>query len=126
MRDVEVPISISPFYNGQTTDGIEDLGMKGDRIPDYKEIHLEDVHSLTPGLIQVAGLNQEHLTEISFDGVQVDGIKPEQARFRFAKATVGAGGINFPIAGEGVSAPSASSKAAKVSSCRGKFLPYQD
>ncbi len=126
MRDVEVPISISPFYNGQTTDGIEDLGMKGDRIPDYKEIHLEDVHSLTPGLIQVAGLNQEHLTEISFDGVQVDGIKPEQARFRFAKATVGAGGINFPITGEDVSASPASSKAARVSSCQGKFLPYQD
>lgn len=126
MRDVAMPISISPFYNGQTTDGIEDLGMKGDRIPDYKGIHLEDIRSLTPGVIQVAGLNQEHLTEISFDGVQVDGIKPEQARFRFTTATVGPGGINFPIAGEGVTAPPPGDQATKVSSCQGKFLPYQD
>jgi polygalacturonase len=34
MRDVPYPISISPFYNGQTTDGIDDLGLNGDRTPD--------------------------------------------------------------------------------------------
>lgn len=126
MRDVAAPISITPFYTGRTRDGIEDLGMKGDRIPDYKEIHLEDVHSLTPGLVQVAGFNQEHLTEISFDGVQIDGIASSQARFRFTKATVGTNGINFPIAGEGVTAPPAIGNAPKVSSCHESFLPYQD
>jgi polygalacturonase len=126
MRDVEVPISISPFYNGQTTDGIEDLGMKGDRIPDYKGLHLEDVHSLTPGILQVAGLNQDHPTEISFDGVKIDGIKPEQVRFRFTKATVGVDGVNFSIVGEGVSAPSANVSAPKISTCERTFLPYQN
>jgi hypothetical protein len=45
MKDVPVPISISPFYNGQTTDGIVDLGMKGNLIPDYKGIRFENVLS---------------------------------------------------------------------------------
>ncbi|HEX3927750.1 MAG TPA: glycosyl hydrolase family 28 protein, partial [Gemmatimonadales bacterium] len=62
MKDVAMPISITPFYTGQTTDGIQDLGMKGDRIPDYKDITLENVLSVTPGIAQVAGLNADHLT----------------------------------------------------------------
>ncbi|MGA3047974.1 MAG: glycosyl hydrolase family 28 protein [Terracidiphilus sp.] len=126
MRDVAVPVSISPFYNGQTTDGIEDLGLKGDRIPDYKGIHLEDVHSLTPGIVQVAGLNADHITEISFDGVMVNDVKPEQVRARFAYITIGADGANFAFTGEGVTVHSQSQKQPKVSACDGVFVPYQD
>jgi len=73
----------------------------------------------------VAGLNQDHPTEISFDGVSIDGVTPAQARFRFAKATVGAGGGNFPITGEGVIAPPTNARVSQISSCQGKFLPYE-
>ena len=126
MRAVEVPISISPFYNGQTTDGIADLGMKGDRTPDYKGVHMEDVHSMTAGTVQVAGLNADHITEISFNGVKIDGISSAQTHFRFTKATVGVAGINFTILGEGVTAPPVSSTTPNVSSCDNKFVPYED
>ena len=126
MRDVPVPISISPFYNGQTTDGIDDLGLKGDRIPDYKGIRLEDVHSLTPGIVQVAGLSGDHITQISMDGVVVKDLKPEQVHARFADVTIGADGANFTFAGEGVSVQSKAQKQPKVSACDGVFVPYQD
>jgi polygalacturonase len=126
MRDVAVPISISPFYNGQTTDGIDDLGLKGNRIPDYKGIHLEDVHSLTPGIVQVAGLNGDHVTGISMDGVVVNDLKPEQVRARFADVTIGPDGVNFTFTGEGVTVHSQEQKQTKVSACDGVFVPYQD
>ena len=38
MRDVGIPIAISPYYTGQTVEGFVDPRIKGDRIPDYKKI----------------------------------------------------------------------------------------
>jgi polygalacturonase len=126
MRDVPVPISISPFYNGQTTDGIDDLGLKGDRVPDYKGIVLENVLDLTPGIAQVAGLNAEHPTEVSLNGVEVRGIKPDQVRARYANITVGPKGTNFTFTGDGVSSQPAEHPLKSSFSCDGKFVPYQD
>lgn len=126
MRNVPVPISISPFYTGQTADGIEDLGMKGDRIPDYKEIHLEDVRSVTPGLVQVAGFNKDHITQIVLDGVIVDGINPAQVRARFADVTVGSKGANFTFTGEGVTTHNVRNRKAVALACTNVFVPYED
>lgn len=127
MRNVPVPISVSPFYSGQTTDGIEDLGMKGDRIPDYKDIHFENVHSLTPGIVQIAGLNAEHITQVFLDGVVVDGIKPDQARARNADISIGRKGANFTFHGEGVTVHTGSvGTSPDVSSCSDVFVPYRD
>ncbi len=126
MRDVPVPISISPFYNGQTTDGIDDLGLKGDRTPDYKGITLENVVDLTPGIAQVAGLNADHPTELTLNGVEIQGIQPGQVRARFADVTVGPKGANFTFAGEGVTSQPAEHPLKSTFSCQGKFIPYQD
>ena len=126
MRDVPFPISISPFYNGQTTDGIDDLGLKGAMIPDYKSIHLENVHSLTPGIVQIAGLNAEHITQVTLDGVVVDHIAPDQARARNADITIGPHGANFTFQGEGVTVHPSAAHAPRVSSCKGVFVPYRD
>jgi hypothetical protein len=76
--------------------------------------------------VQIAGLNADHITEISFDGVKIDDIQPKQARFRFTRATVGRSGVNFPITGEGVIASLVSGNASTVSSCENTFAPYQD
>ena len=35
MRDVQVPIAISPYYNNGTTDQFFDPGFKGDKVPEY-------------------------------------------------------------------------------------------
>jgi polygalacturonase len=126
MRNVAVPISISPFYNGQTTDGIDDLGMTGTFTPDYKDIRLENVLSLTPGIVQVAGLNADHVTELSLDGVEVRGIKPDQVRARFSTVLVGPRGANFVFTGEGVTSTPSSATLHTNFSCDNKFVPYQD
>ncbi|HTV08077.1 MAG TPA: glycosyl hydrolase family 28 protein [Candidatus Aquilonibacter sp.] len=126
MRDVAVPISISPFYNGQTTDGIVDLGMKGDRIPDYKDITFENVIDLTPGIAQIAGLNADHLTEVTLNGVDIRGIEPGQVRAQFAKITVGPLGSNLKFSGNDVTSTPASTPLKMSFSCAGKFVPYQD
>ena len=126
MKDVAVPISISPFYNGQTTDGIQDLGMKGDRTPDYKDINFENVVSLTPGIAQVAGLNANHLTEITLNGVEIRGIQPDQVRAQFAKITLGPKGANFTFTGNGVTTMPLKAPSKMSFSCENKFVPYQD
>lgn len=126
MQDVAVPISISPFYNGMTTDGISDLGMKGDRIPDYKDITFENILSLTPGIAQVAGLNAQHLTEITLNGVEIRNIQPGQARAQFAKITVGPKGANFTFSGNDVTTTPPNVPLKMSFSCADKLVPYQD
>lgn len=126
MKDVAVPISISPFYNGQTTDGIQDLGMKGNRVPDYKGITFEDVLSVTPGIVQVAGLNAEHLTELKLDGVAIQGIHPDQVRAQFATIQLGPKGANFTFHGKDVTTVPPSQPLHMSFNCDGKFVPYQD
>ncbi|HEV2578914.1 MAG TPA: glycosyl hydrolase family 28 protein [Acidobacteriaceae bacterium] len=126
MKDVPMPISISPFYNGQTTDGIVDLGMKGNLIPDYKDIRFENVISTTPGIAQIAGLNAEHLTEVTLNGVDVRGVQPDQVRAQFARITIGPVGSNLKFTGNGVTSDPASAPLKMSFSCKGKFVPYQD
>jgi polygalacturonase len=126
MRNVPVPVSISPFYNGQTTDGIDDLGLKGPLFPDYKGIRLENILSLTPGIVQVAGLNPEHPTEITLDGVEIRGVKQEQVRARYSSITFGPKGANFVFTGTGVTNTPPTTKLHTNFSCTDKFVPYQD
>lgn len=126
MRDVPMPISISPFYTGQTTDGIEDNGMTGTFTPDYKGIRLEDVVSVTPGIVQVGGLNADHVTEVTFDGVNVEGITPAQMRARYASLTFGPKGANFTFKGTGVTNTPEKTTYKGTLSCAGKFVPYED
>lgn len=126
MQGVAVPISISPFYNGMTTDGIQDLGMKGDRTPDYKGITFENILSLTPGVAQVAGLNAQHLTEITLNGVEIRGIQPDQVRAQFAKITVGPKGANFTFTGNDVATTPPNVPLKMPFSCANKLVPYQD
>ncbi len=126
MKDVQVPISISPFYNGQTTDGIVDLGMKGNMIPDYKGITFENVVSTTPGIAQIAGLNADHITEVTLNGVEIHGIKPDQVRAQFAKIIVGPKGSNLDFTGNGVTTIRSRTREQMSFSCDGKFVPYQD
>jgi polygalacturonase len=126
MRNVNSPISISPFYTGRSKDEIEGSSLKGDLIPDYKDVHLEDIHSVTAGTIQVVGLNAAHLTQLFLDGVQVDSIAPDQVRARFADLTVGTKGTNLSFAGEGVTVRTAPGAHVEVSSCKDVFVPFQN
>jgi polygalacturonase len=126
MRNSPVPISISPFYTGTTADGIVDTGLKGERTPEYRDILLENVISTTPGIVQVAGLNAELPTQITFDGVLIRGIEPGQAKAQYTHVALGPKGTNFTLAGKDVTTSPPSVPAKPTLSCEGVFVPYQD
>ncbi|MDX6459255.1 MAG: polygalacturonase [Acidobacteriaceae bacterium] len=135
MRGVKNPIAISPYYTNQTTEGFEDPKYTGDRIPDYKAITIRNVIDTTPGDVLIAGLNDDHRTEVTLDCVRIDGITPQQAHGHFATVTLGPLGTNLNfsatdikvISAKAVPPPTAADAATRepAFSCEGKFVPMQ-
>jgi polygalacturonase len=140
MRDVKMPISISPYYNEGTTEPLADPGIKGDRIPDYKSITLDNVFDETPGEVLIAGFDDQHRTEIDWDGVHIEGILPAEMHVVFAdlhqkscSAYHNGPLMNLPLTGLPASVkiiPSSETGCAAdtthpVDPCEGKFVPMQ-
>jgi polygalacturonase len=100
MKNVPIPIAISPFYNNGTVEGFVDPGVVGDRIPDYKAITLRNIVSLTPGDVLIAGKDAAHTTEITLDTVTINGIKPEQVHSQYTNAAMAH--VNFDLKGTAV------------------------
>jgi polygalacturonase len=135
MRGVKNPIAISPYYTNQTTEGFEDPKYTGDRIPDYKAITIRNVIDTTPGDVLIAGLNDDHRTEVTLDGVHIDGITPQQVHGHFATVTLGPMGSNLDFSATDIkvvpakpaSAPASSDTTAQepAFTCDGKFVPMQ-
>ncbi len=123
MRDVPIPIAISPYYNNQTTEGFVDPGIKGTRIPEYRKITLENITDLTPGDVLIAGYDQDHRTQIDLKDVTIDGITPDKLHLKLTD--IGNGGTNLPLekAAEGndVKITALDGKAAKPYSCWGSL-----
>ena len=112
MRNVSMPIAISPFYNNGIVEGFVDPGIQGDRIPDYKNIALQNIFTSTPGDVLIAGKDAAHVTEVRLDNVTIKDIKPEQVHSQFASAVEL--NVNFELKGPGVvvtQAPAVSSLA---------------
>jgi len=127
MKDVANPIAISPYYTNQTTEGFADPKYVGDRIPDYKAITIRNVVDTTPGDVLLAGLDDAHTTEVTLDGVTIEGITPAQVHGRFATVTLGAGGTNLDFSGttiKGVPSKGAAGSGTAFG-CDGKFVPMQ-
>ncbi len=135
MRGVKNPIAISPYYTNQTTEGFEDPKYTGDRIPDYKAITIRNVIDTTPGDVLIAGLNDDHRTEVTLDGVRINGITPSQVHGHFATVTLGPLGTNLNFsatdikvvpakAGAG-STETGEAEAEPAFSCEDKFVPMQ-
>jgi len=130
MRGVVAPIAISPFYNNGTTEGFTDPGIAGTRIPDYKSITLQNVIATSPGDVQIAGKDADHITEVKLDGVIVSGITPAQVHSQFAHITVAGRGTALQFSGSGVAVDgqtptSGAGLDADVQSCGAKFVPMQ-
>jgi polygalacturonase len=64
LRDVKTPIDFDSAYDKNAT---------GDKFPIYRDIHLQDVHSITPGHIVLNGLDDAHLLKVDFDNVVIAG-----------------------------------------------------
>jgi polygalacturonase len=133
MRGVKNPIAISPYYTNQTTEGFEDPKYTGDRIPDYKAITIRNVIDTTPGDVLIAGLNDDHRTELTLDGVRIDGITPSQVHGHFATVTLGPMGSNLDFSATDIkvvpwkpaSSPSGGAAKEAAFTCDGKFVLMQ-
>jgi polygalacturonase len=128
MRDVPIPIAISPYYNNQTVEGFVDPGIKGDRIPEYKNISVEHVMDETPGDVLIAGYDEAHRTQVDLVDVTIKGITLDKMHLKLAD--IGNGGTNLPLAkaaeGNDVKITALDAKApAKAYSCEGKFVPMR-
>ena len=138
MKNVGIPIAISPFYNNGTVEGFVDPGVLGDRIPEYKGITLRNIVSLTPGDVLIAGKDAAHTTEVTLDTITINGIKPEQVHSQYTKAAVAH--LNFELKGTAVivmpaalpaigNAPGSSlitvDPQTKLGQCTGAFPPMQ-
>jgi polygalacturonase len=124
---VGVPIAISPYYNNQTVEGFVDPGIKGTRIPEYKNITLENITDETPGDVLIAGYDAAHRTQVNLVNLTIKGITLDKMHLKLAD--IGNGGTNLPLekAAEGndVKVTADGKAAAKPYSCDGKFLPMQ-
>ena len=135
MTGVANPIAISPYYTNQTTEGFEDPKYTGDRIPDYKAITIRNVIDTTPGDVLIAGLNDDHRTEVMLDGVRIDGIAPQQVHGRFATVTLGPLGANLNFSATDIKVVRAKATPAPIAAdvspkepafgCDDKFVPMQ-
>jgi len=128
MREVQIPIAISPYYNEGTTEGFVDPGIQGDKIPDYKRITIEDLTAETPGDVLIAGYDDAHRTAVSLVDVIIKGITLDKVHLKFAE--IGNGGTNIPLAEASADKqvkvlPVDAKEAAKGFSCEAKFVPMQ-
>lgn len=126
MRDVQVPIAISPYYNNGTIDQFDDPGFKGTRIPDYKAITLRNISVLTPGDILLAGADEAHRTGVRLENVHVAGITPAQVHIKLADITAAATSIALAGLPADVRVTAAALPAAVTPyDCAGKFVPMR-
>lgn len=130
MRAVKNPIAISPYYTNQTTEGFSDPGYSGNRIPDYKNITLQNIVSSTPGDVLIAGLDEAHRTEVTLDGVRIAQLSPAQVHGRFATVTLGPAGSNIDFQGTAVKVLSPAGASAQPATnttftCSDRFVPME-
>ena len=79
MRNVQNPIVLTSMY---TT-------FDGNKLPDYRDIVLKNVHSVTPGWLTLLGVDAEHKIGVSLENVTVDGVRQDRyvRRIRVARIT---------------------------------------
>jgi len=127
MRDVQVPIAISPYYNNGTIDQFVDPGLKGDRIPFYKDIKIERVQDISPGDVLIAGYDDAHRTQVVLTEVSIRYIKPAQVHVKYADIVTRGADIPFEASAtnKDVRLVAMSAMSARPFSCEGKFVPMQ-
>ena len=95
MKDVHAAIVLDPFYTA---------GAKGELIPQYRNISLQNIHATTEGTIKIFGYDATRPATVSLDNVQVDGVKASDVSIQYTGLTVGPTPINFStmLTGQGV------------------------
>jgi polygalacturonase len=131
MRNVPIPMAISPYYTNQTVEPFANPNYKGDKIPDYKAITLKNIFADTAGDVLIAGLDDAHRTQVTLENVVIKGIRPGQVHLFYDDLRLAAPGTNIPLSGHATVQLSGfeGSNAARLSqgldSCSGKFVPMR-
>jgi len=114
MREVKNPIVMETTYEGTTT---------GTLIPRFENILLEDVRVLGAGRVSLEGFDAAHPLVMTFDGVNLEGVRADQIRAAHARISTGPGQVNFLIAGDDVAMIRVAGDH-KVPSCDARFLRF--
>src|SRR5260370_37856598 len=112
MRNVQNPIVLTSMY---TT-------FDGNKLPDYRDILLKDVHSVTPGWPTFLGLDAQHPIRVSLENVTVDGVR--QGHDVAANSVVRMTGGNLALEGSGMAVTQEEGGAPL--NCDGRFGPYPE
>ena len=88
IRDVKNPITISPFYTPAS----------GTLVPTYQEILFENVHAVSPGEVQLIGIDAQHPLQVRMDGVSIDHLAAREIHAAHAHIITGPREVSFPSA----------------------------
>jgi polygalacturonase len=83
LRNVKWPLYIDTHY---------EPGETGSLIPNYADVRMEQVHSLTPGKLTLGGYDDKHLLRLALRDVVVDGNPPLKTEFAVLDGAVNAPG----------------------------------
>jgi polygalacturonase len=116
IRDVKNPITISPYYTQAS----------GSLVPVYQDILLENVHSISPGTIQLIGIDARHPLDVSLDGVTVEHLQPKDLHIAHARFSIGPMPVSFSLQGEDVTITKngGAKEPFANSNCKAAFVPF--
>ena len=115
IRNSRWPIVLQTDYNNP--------GPFTDRIPIYRDIHLENVRISGGGSISIEGFDAQHRLSVGLDGVLLD--DPQHYRLTAGHAMInyGPGPVNFVLTGDDVTARGTSVKGT-LAPCSAMFVPF--
>jgi polygalacturonase len=115
IRNVTSPIVLTPHY----TD------LPGERIPEYRDIRLHNVHVLTPGEYIFAGLDTGHELGVILDNVFAEGLKDSHVFAAHARITLGSSVGNVEPQGQNVIVGrTPGSRPGVALPCERRFAPF--
>lgn len=115
IRDTKNPIVLTPMY---TT-------FSGDKLPEYRNIVLENVHILTPGAYTFLGLDAQHMLEVRLDNVFADGLDQSTMQAGNAAITMGPRLGNLEPKGDNVRVTTMpDAQPGTPLACGSRFVPF--
>lgn len=112
MRDVKNPIVLSMHYTN----------LAGSKMPDYRDIRLRNVTSVTPGTSSILGVDRENIVHATFDNV----FAPGKTRAAHAEIKIGPRMGDFVASGEDVTVDRESSTPGRAGECQFPAFPTID
>jgi polygalacturonase len=114
IRNVTHPIVLTPHYTN----------FPGELLPEYRDITLRNVHSLTPGEYVFAGLDAQHPLGVTLDNVFVEGLSGSHVLSEYANITLGGQGNLVPRGTDVTVGRATDSTAGRPLACESRFAPF--